>query len=55
MQSTQSEPFTDTAQFNHKSITRSTITHASKAMAAIADCAKAIKGIDKGNRAEEMQ
>ena len=48
IKSTKSERFTDMAQFSHKKITRPTITHADKIMAAIADCAKAIK--NAGNR-----
>ena len=55
MQSTQSERFTDTAQFNHKSITQPTITYANKVMARIVDCAKAIKGIGNSNGAKESQ
>ena len=48
IKSTKGERFTDTAHFSHKKITRPTITHADKIMAAIADCAKAIK--NAGNR-----
>ena len=43
IQSTNSERFTDTIYFNFKNLTRPTITHADKVMAAIAECAKAIK------------
>ena len=43
IKSTNSERFTDTIHFNHKKITRPTITHADKVMAAISDCTKAIK------------
>ena len=35
--------FIDTIHFNHKNLTRTTITHADKLMAAISDCARAIK------------
>ena len=35
--STRSERFTDTVKFSHKKITRPTVTHADKAMTAIAD------------------
>ena len=52
---TNSERFTDTTQFNHKIITKPTITHADKIMAAIADCAKTIKNMGSKNRADEMQ
>ena len=40
---TRSERLTDTAHFSHKNITKPTVTHADKIMAAIAECAKAIK------------
>ena len=50
-----SESFTDTAQFSHKNITKPTITHADKIMAAIADCSKAINNMGNNNRADEMQ
>ena len=52
---TNSERFTDTAQFSHKIITKPTITHAEKIMAAIADCAKAIKNMGSNDGADEMQ
>ena len=55
MQSTRSERYTNTVQFNHKNITRPTITHANKVMAVIADCAKAIKELSGKNRTEQMQ
>ena len=38
----------DTVQFQHKDITNPTITHQDKIMHAIADCVKAIKGMNKG-------
>ena len=40
---TRSERLTNTTQFSHKNITRSTITHADKFMEAIAECVKSIK------------
>ena len=43
IKTTNSERFTDTAQFSHNMITKPTITYTDKIMAAIADCAKAIK------------
>ena len=49
IKTTNSERFTDTAQFSHKNITKSTIIHAYKIMAAIADCAKAIKNMGNSN------
>ena len=55
IKTTNSERFTDTAQFSHKIITKPTITHADKIMAAIADCAKTIKNMGSKNRADEMQ
>jgi len=45
---TKSERLTKTVQLSHKSITNPTINHAAKIMAAIADCAKSIKGIGNG-------
>ena len=50
IKTTNSERFTNTAQFSHKMITKPTITHAEKIMAAIADCAKAIKNMGINNR-----
>ena len=44
---TQSNRFSDTVQFQHKDITNLTITPHDKIMHALADCAKAIKGINK--------
>ena len=55
IKSTNSERFTDTIQFNHKNITRPTVSHADKVMAAIADCAKAIKNICGSKGDEEMK
>ena len=52
---TRSERFTNTAQFSHKNITMLTITHADKFMEAIAECAKAIKGIGSRNGKDEMK
>ena len=52
--STNSEHFTDTIHFNYKNITRTTITHADKVMAAIAHCTIAIKNLVNGNRCKEM-
>ena len=52
---TKSERFTDTAQFHHKNITRPTVTHADKVMAAIAECAKAIKNINSTKGTDEMK
>ena len=52
---TNSESFNDTAQFSHKIITKPTINHADKIMAAIADCAKAIKNMGSNDGAYEMQ
>ena len=47
IKSTKSERLTDTIQFNHKRITKPTITHADKIMNAIADCMKNIKNKGK--------
>ena len=55
IKSTNSKRFADTIHFNHKELTRPTITHADKVMAAIADCAKAIKNLGNGNGGEEMR
>ena len=52
---TKSERFTDTAQFHHKNITRPTVTHADKVMAAIAECAKSIKNINSTKGTDEMK
>jgi hypothetical protein len=52
---TRSERLTDTAHFSHKNITKPTVTHADKIMAAIAECAKAIKAMGSENGADEME
>ena len=49
---TRGERLTDTIQFTHKNITKPTITHSEKIMAAIADCAKQIKGLASNERNE---
>ena len=54
IKTTNSERITNTAQFSHKIITKPTITHADKIMAAIADCAKYIKNMGSNNGADEM-
>ena len=55
VQSTRSKRYADTVQFAHKDITNPTISHADKVIAAIADCARAIKGLSGPNGAEQMQ
>ena len=55
IKTTNSERFTNTAQFSHQKITKPTITHADKIMAAIADCNKAIKNMGSNFGADEMQ
>ena len=52
---TNSERFTDNSHFRHKNITKPIITHTDKIMAAIADCAKAIKNMGNINGEYEMQ
>ena len=52
---TNSERFTNTAQFSHQKITKPTITHADKIMSAISDCTKAIKDIGRNDGADELQ
>ena len=47
--------YTDTVKFSHNKITRPTITHANKVMAAISDCSKAIKTLGNSNVSDEMQ
>ena len=42
---TKNERLSHTVQFQHKHITNPTITHADKVMLALAECAKAIKGL----------
>ena len=49
---TNSERFTNIAQFSHQNITKPTITHADKIMAAIADCNKAIKNMGSNDGAD---
>ena len=55
IKTTNSERFTNTAQFSHKNITKPTITHAKKIMSPIADCAKTIKNMGNNNGSDEMQ
>ena len=55
VKSTRSERLTDTVQFNHKSITNPTITHADKIMKAMADCINAWKGITNSDGSLEMR
>ena len=55
IKTTNSKRFTDTAQFSRKIITKPTITHAHKIMAAIVDCAKAIKKMGSNDGADVMQ
>eukprot|EP00804_Cyclotella_cryptica_P027244 CCRYP_014352-RA/>CCRYP_014352-RA protein AED:0.30 eAED:0.30 QI:0/0/0/1/1/1/2/0/568 len=45
MKSTSSEPLSNTVHFHHKYITNPNLTPADKLMAAIADCAHALKGL----------
>ena len=55
IKSTNRKGFIYTIHFNHKKLTRPTITNAEKLMAAISDCAKATKNLGNGNRGEEMR
>ena len=55
IKTTNSEIFTDTAQFSHQKITKPTITHADKIMSVIADCNKAIKKMSSNDGADELQ
>ena len=55
IKTTNSERFTDTAQFSHKIITKPTITHANKIMAAIAECDESIKNMGINDGSDEMQ
>ena len=55
IKTTNSERFTDTAQFIHQNIIKPTITHADKIMAAIADCNKAIKNMGSNDGADELK
>ena len=43
IKSTKSKRLTDTIQFKHKHITNPTVTHAEKAMKAMAKCVKALQ------------
>ena len=54
IKSTNNERFTDTMHFNHRKLTRPSITHADKVMAEIADCAKAIKYLGHVIGSKEM-
>ena len=54
IKSTNNERFTDTIHFNYRKITRPTIKHADKLMAAIEYCSKAIKDFSNGNGSKEM-
>ena len=55
IKTTNSERFTDTAEFIHHKITKPAITHADKIMAAIADCNKAIKNMGSNDGADELK
>ena len=55
IKSTYSNYFTDNIHFNHKKLTRPTIKHADKLMAAISDCARAKKHLGNSNEGEEMR
>ena len=55
VKTTNSERFTNTAQFSHQKITKPTITHAKTIMAAIADCNKPIKNMGRNDGADELQ
>ena len=52
IKTTNSERFTNTAQFSHQKIKKPTITHADKIMAAIYDCSKAIKNMGSNDKAD---
>ena len=54
IKSTNSERFTDTIHFNHRKLTRPSITHVDKVMAEIANCAKAIKYLGHVRRYKEI-
>jgi len=47
---TKIERLSNTVQFQHKRITNPTITHADKAMHALADCVKALQGMTSSTR-----
>ena len=55
IKTTNSERFTNTAQFSHQNITKPTITHANKILASIADCNKAIKKMGSNDGVDELQ
>ena len=55
IKTTNSERFTDTAQFSHQKITKPAITHAENIMAAIADCNKTIKNMGSNDGADELK
>ena len=55
IKTTNSERFTDTAQFSHQKITKPAITHADKIMAAIADFNKAIRNMVSNDGADELK
>ena len=54
IKSKNNERFTDTINFNHKNLTRPTITHDEKVMSAIVDRSKDIKDLGNVNGSEEM-
>ena len=55
VKTTNSEKFTNTAQFSHQKITKPTITHADKVISTIADCKKDIKNMVSNDGADELQ
>ena len=55
VKNTDSERFTDTAQFSHQKITEPAITLTDKIMAAIADCYKAIRNMGRNDGANELK
>ena len=55
IKTTNSEIFTDTTQLSHQKITKLTITHAVKIMAAIADFNKAIRNMGSNDGADELK
>ena len=52
---TKSDRFSDTVQFQHKNITNPTVTPHDKLMHALADCAKAIKGIENIDTSQDLR
>ena len=52
---TKSDRFSDTVQFQHKDITNPTVTPHDKLMHALADCAKAIKGIEIIDTSQDLR